>query len=94
MVLQPFVQDGRPESLGHLVSSLSDLFCGYPEGGGSRVLSFNWYEDNNYKAFLGIDSTKKKSSYLYDNTTSKFFHQTITETVDKCTYVRIPLFLL
>lgn len=84
MVLQPFVQDGRPESLGQLVSSLSDLFCGYPEGGGSRVLSFNWYEDNNYKAFLGIDSTRKKSSYLYDNTTSKFFHQTITETVDRC----------
>ncbi|KAM9280081.1 retinal-specific phospholipid-transporting ATPase ABCA4 [Cariama cristata] len=72
MVLQPFVQDGRPESLGHLVSSLSDLFCGYPEGGGSRVLSFNWYEDNNYKAFLGIDSTRKKSSYFYDNTTTPF----------------------
>ncbi|NXA12997.1 ABCA4 protein, partial [Sapayoa aenigma] len=72
MVLQPFVRDGRPESLGHLVSSLSDLFCGYPEGGGSRVLSFNWYEDNNYKAFLGIDSTRKKSSYLYDNTTTPF----------------------
>ncbi|XP_052658129.1 retinal-specific phospholipid-transporting ATPase ABCA4 isoform X4 [Harpia harpyja] len=72
MVLQPFVQDGRPESLGQLVSSLSDLFCGYPEGGGSRVLSFNWYEDNNYKAFLGIDSTRKKSSYLYDNTTTPF----------------------
>ncbi|XP_014794448.1 PREDICTED: retinal-specific ATP-binding cassette transporter [Calidris pugnax] len=71
-VLQPFVQDGRPESLGHLVSSLSDLFCGYPEGGGSRVLSFNWYEDNNYKAFLGIDSTKKKSTYIYDNTTTPF----------------------
>ncbi|XP_010130903.1 PREDICTED: retinal-specific ATP-binding cassette transporter [Buceros rhinoceros silvestris] len=72
MVLQPFVQDGRTESLGHLVSSLSELFCGYPEGGGSRVLSFNWYEDNNYKAFLGIDSTRKKSSYLYDNTTTPF----------------------
>uniref|UniRef100_A0A8C0U5H7 Retinal-specific phospholipid-transporting ATPase ABCA4-like n=1 Tax=Cyanistes caeruleus TaxID=156563 RepID=A0A8C0U5H7_CYACU len=71
-VLQPFVQDGMPESLGHLVSSLSDLFCGYPEGGGSRVLSFNWYEDNNYKAFLGIDSTRKKSGYLYDNATTPF----------------------
>ncbi|XP_012962010.4 retinal-specific phospholipid-transporting ATPase ABCA4 [Anas platyrhynchos] len=69
--LQPFVQNGRTESLGHWVSSMSDLFCGYPEGGGSRVLSFNWYEDNNYKAFLGIDSTKK-SSYLYDNTTTPF----------------------
>ncbi|XP_040560974.1 retinal-specific phospholipid-transporting ATPase ABCA4 isoform X3 [Gallus gallus] len=76
MVLQPFVQDGIPESLGHLVSSLSDLFCGYPEGGGSRVLSFNWYEDNNYKAFLGIDSTKK-SVYLYDNTTTPFCNELI-----------------
>ncbi|NWU92033.1 ABCA4 protein, partial [Upupa epops] len=71
MVLQPFLQDGGPESLDHLMSSLSDLFCGYPEGGGTRVFSFNWYEDNNYKAFLGIDSTKK-SSYLYDNTTTPF----------------------
>ncbi|NXJ15448.1 ABCA4 protein, partial [Odontophorus gujanensis] len=76
MVLQPFVQDGIPESLGQLVSSLSDLFCGYPEGGGSRVLSFNWYEDNNYKAFLGIDSTKK-SVYLYDNTTTPFCNELI-----------------
>uniref|UniRef100_A0A8C8BMC0 P-type phospholipid transporter n=1 Tax=Otus sunia TaxID=257818 RepID=A0A8C8BMC0_9STRI len=40
------------ESLGHLVSSLSAIFCGYPEGGGSRVLSFNWYEDNNYKDIM------------------------------------------
>lgn len=54
------------------MNSLSDLFCGYPEGGGTRVFSFNWYEDNNYKAFLGIESTKKESIHFYDNTTSKF----------------------
>lgn len=89
MVLQPFAQEGRPESLGHLVSLLSDLFCGYPEGGGSRVLSFNWYEDNNYKAFLGIDSTRKKSGYLYDNTTSKFFHQTIKRLSTGAPYIQI-----
>lgn len=53
------------------MSSLSDLLCGYPEGGGSRIISLNWYEDNNYKAFLGVDSTKKESIYVYDNTTSK-----------------------
>uniref|UniRef100_A0A8C4UMA0 P-type phospholipid transporter n=1 Tax=Falco tinnunculus TaxID=100819 RepID=A0A8C4UMA0_FALTI len=92
-VLQPFIQDGRPESLGHLVSSLSDLFCGYPEGGGSRVLSFNWYEDNNYKAFLGIDSTRKKSSYLYDNTTSKFVHQTIADPIDRSWSAVKPLLM-
>uniref|UniRef100_A0A452I392 P-type phospholipid transporter n=1 Tax=Gopherus agassizii TaxID=38772 RepID=A0A452I392_9SAUR len=71
LVLQPFVQGGGPESFSHLMSALSDLLCGYPEGSGSRIYSFNWYEDNNYKAFLGVDSTKKESIYFYDNTTSK-----------------------
>ncbi|KAM4720611.1 retinal-specific phospholipid-transporting ATPase ABCA4 isoform 1-T1 [Rhinophrynus dorsalis] len=54
------------------MNSLSDLFCGYPEGGGARVFSFNWYEDNNYKAFLGVNSTKKDSYYSYDKTTTPF----------------------
>ncbi|XP_056379091.1 retinal-specific phospholipid-transporting ATPase ABCA4 isoform X2 [Hyla sarda] len=54
------------------MTSLSDLFCGYPEGGGSRVFSFNWYEDNNYKVFLGVNSTKKESYYSYDKTTTPF----------------------
>lgn len=69
--LQPFLQDGELPSLGQLMSTVSELICGYPEGGGSRILSLNWYEDNNYKAFLGVDSTKKQSVYFYDNTTSK-----------------------
>uniref|UniRef100_A0A674IDT4 ATP binding cassette subfamily A member 4 n=1 Tax=Terrapene triunguis TaxID=2587831 RepID=A0A674IDT4_9SAUR len=72
LVLQPFVQGGGPESFSHLMSTLSNLLCGYPEGSGSRIFSFNWYEDNNYKAFLGVDSTKKESMYFYDNTTTPF----------------------
>ncbi|XP_026511147.1 retinal-specific phospholipid-transporting ATPase ABCA4-like [Terrapene carolina triunguis] len=72
LVLQPFVQGGGPESFSHLMSTLSNLLCGYPEGSGSRIFSFNWYEDNNYKAFLGVDSTKKESIYFYDNTTTPF----------------------
>ncbi|KAG8555624.1 hypothetical protein GDO81_017765, partial [Engystomops pustulosus] len=71
-VLQPIVQEGGPSTFTQLISSLSDLFCGYPEGGGARVFSFNWYEDNNYKAFLGVNSTKKESYYLYDKTTTPF----------------------
>ncbi|XP_053104297.1 retinal-specific phospholipid-transporting ATPase ABCA4 isoform X1 [Hemicordylus capensis] len=71
-ILQPFLQDGDPPSLWQLMSSLSDLFCGYPEGGGSRIISLNWYEDNNYKAFLGVDSTKKQPVYFYDNGTTPF----------------------
>ncbi|XP_068095875.1 retinal-specific phospholipid-transporting ATPase ABCA4 isoform X2 [Hyperolius riggenbachi] len=71
-VLQPILQDGGPATFTQLMSSLSDLFCGYPEGGGSRVFSFNWYEDNNYKAFLGVNTTKKDHYYLYDKTTTPF----------------------
>ncbi|XP_055359678.1 retinal-specific phospholipid-transporting ATPase ABCA4-like isoform X2 [Betta splendens] len=62
---------GGPASFTELLSSASALFCGYPEGGGSRVLSFNWYEDNNYKVFLGVNSTKNHN-YVYDDTTTPF----------------------
>ncbi|KAJ7332470.1 hypothetical protein JRQ81_014650, partial [Phrynocephalus forsythii] len=75
--LQPLLQDGEPVSLRQLMNTSSDLLCGYPEGGGSRVLSLNWYEDNNYKAFLGVDATKKNSVYVYDNTTTPFCNMLI-----------------
>lgn len=52
------------------MSIVSALFCGYPDGEGSRVLSFNWYEDNNYKVFLGVNGSKNHD-YVYDMTTSK-----------------------
>uniref|UniRef100_A0A4W6FC69 ATP binding cassette subfamily A member 4 n=1 Tax=Lates calcarifer TaxID=8187 RepID=A0A4W6FC69_LATCA len=64
-------QAGGPSSFTQLMSSVSSLFCGYPEGGGSRVLSFNWYEDNNYKVFLGVNGTKSHN-YVYDDTTTPF----------------------
>lgn len=64
-------QAGGPPTFTQLMSSVSSLFCGYPEGGGSRVLSFNWYEDNNYKVFLGVNGTKSHS-YVYDDTASKW----------------------
>uniref|UniRef100_A0ABM5G8V5 Retinal-specific phospholipid-transporting ATPase ABCA4 n=1 Tax=Pogona vitticeps TaxID=103695 RepID=A0ABM5G8V5_9SAUR len=75
--LQPLLQNGEPVSLRQVMNTSSDLLCGYPEGGGSRVLSLNWYEDNNYKAFLGVDATKKESVYLYDNTTTPFCNMLI-----------------
>ncbi|XP_027128169.1 retinal-specific ATP-binding cassette transporter [Larimichthys crocea] len=64
-------QAGGPSSFTELMSSVSSLFCGYPEGGGSRVLSFNWYEDNNYKVFLGVNGTKSRN-YVYDNSATPF----------------------
>ncbi|XP_060256842.1 retinal-specific phospholipid-transporting ATPase ABCA4 isoform X2 [Ovis aries] len=71
-VTRPLVQTGGLETFTQLMGILSDLLCGYPEGGGSRVFSFNWYEDNNYKAFLGIDSTRKDPIYSYDERTTTF----------------------
>uniref|UniRef100_A0A672JQI2 P-type phospholipid transporter n=1 Tax=Salarias fasciatus TaxID=181472 RepID=A0A672JQI2_SALFA len=70
-VLSPLFQAGGPSSFTQLMSSVSSLFCGYPEGGGSRVMSFNWYEDNNYKVFLGVNGTKSHD-YVYDDTASPF----------------------
>ncbi|XP_012926503.1 retinal-specific ATP-binding cassette transporter [Heterocephalus glaber] len=71
-VTRSLLQNRGPETFTELKGILSDLLCGYPEGGGSRVFSFNWYEDNNYKAFLGMDSTRKDPSYSYDKRTTPF----------------------
>ncbi|XP_077470976.1 retinal-specific phospholipid-transporting ATPase ABCA4-like isoform X1 [Stigmatopora argus] len=65
-------RDGGPASFSELMASVSSLFCGYPEGGGSRVLSFNWYEDNNYKVFLGVNGSRARETYVYDHTTTPF----------------------
>ncbi|XP_047223624.1 retinal-specific phospholipid-transporting ATPase ABCA4 isoform X2 [Girardinichthys multiradiatus] len=70
-VISSLFQAGGPSSFTQLMSGVSSLFCGYPEGGGSRVLSFNWYEDNNYKVFLGVNGSKNHN-YVYDDTTTPF----------------------
>ncbi|XP_058033573.1 retinal-specific phospholipid-transporting ATPase ABCA4 [Ahaetulla prasina] len=86
--LQPLLQEEEPASLPQLLNILSNLFCGYPEGGGSRILSLNWYEDNNYKTFLGIDANEKKSVYFYDNSTTLFCNQLI-QTMESNTLTKI-----
>ncbi|XP_054609148.1 retinal-specific phospholipid-transporting ATPase ABCA4-like isoform X2 [Dunckerocampus dactyliophorus] len=72
--LTSLFQAGGPASFSSLSASVSSLFCGYPEGGGSRVLSFNWYEDNNYKVFLGVNGTRgqDRQHAAYDHTTTPF----------------------
>ncbi|XP_025018889.1 retinal-specific ATP-binding cassette transporter [Python bivittatus] len=87
-MLRPLLQEEEPASLWQLLRILSDLFCSYPEGGGSRILSLNWYEDNNYKAFLGVDTAKKESMYFYDNTTTPFCNQLI-QTMESNTLTKI-----
>ncbi|KAM8882220.1 retinal-specific phospholipid-transporting ATPase ABCA4a isoform 2-T2 [Synchiropus picturatus] len=59
-------------SFEQVMAAASGLVCGYTEGAFSRVTSFNWYEDNNYKAFLGITSGRDQSQYSPDNSTTPF----------------------
>ncbi|XP_078478655.1 phospholipid-transporting ATPase ABCA1-like isoform X2 [Lampetra planeri] len=74
----------REEQVGPVLSSLSGLLCGHPEAGGRKILSFNWYEDNDYKTFLGIDDNDDggggndeerqggRRQHQYDNSTTPF----------------------
>uniref|UniRef100_A0AAY4CPM1 ABC transporter domain-containing protein n=1 Tax=Denticeps clupeoides TaxID=299321 RepID=A0AAY4CPM1_9TELE len=71
-VLTPLLQSGTPASFSQIMSVVSDLFCGYPEGAGTSVFSFNWYEDNNYKVFLGVNGSKGHNNYVYDSSTTPF----------------------
>ncbi|KAF7667420.1 hypothetical protein LDENG_00062750 [Lucifuga dentata] len=61
------------------MASASSLVCGYTEGAFSRVTSFNWYEDNNYKAFLGINNSRAQGHYTYDNSTTPFCNDLMRE---------------
>ncbi|KAL2089373.1 hypothetical protein ACEWY4_014061 [Coilia grayii] len=71
-VLSPLFQSGAEASFSQMMRIVSDLICGYPEGAGSRVMSFNWYEDNNYKVFLGVNGSKSNDSYVYDDSSTPF----------------------
>uniref|UniRef100_A0A7N5ZQ83 ABC transporter domain-containing protein n=1 Tax=Anabas testudineus TaxID=64144 RepID=A0A7N5ZQ83_ANATE len=69
-VVTPLFQSNL--SFRQVMAAASSLVCGYTEGAFSRVTSFNWYEDNNYKAFLGISSGRAHSHYSYNNSTTLF----------------------
>ncbi|XP_055488379.1 phospholipid-transporting ATPase ABCA1-like [Leucoraja erinacea] len=59
---------GSPQEL---YQAVSRIVCGHPEGGGLKIKSLNWYEDNNYKFLLGRNSTDEESSQ-YDNSTTPY----------------------
>uniref|UniRef100_A0A8D2MJU0 P-type phospholipid transporter n=1 Tax=Zonotrichia albicollis TaxID=44394 RepID=A0A8D2MJU0_ZONAL len=54
-----------------IYQAVSRIVCGHPEGGGLKIKSLNWYEDNNYKALFGGNSTEDDVINFYDNSTSK-----------------------
>uniref|UniRef100_A0A8C6TIK3 P-type phospholipid transporter n=1 Tax=Neogobius melanostomus TaxID=47308 RepID=A0A8C6TIK3_9GOBI len=76
-VLTPLFQSNL--SFREVMSVASSLVCGYTEGAFSRVTSFNWYEDNNYKAFLGISGRSAHGEYSYDNSTTPFCNDMMRE---------------
>ncbi|XP_064353466.1 phospholipid-transporting ATPase ABCA7 isoform X1 [Dromaius novaehollandiae] len=49
-------------SLPGAFGALSRIACGHPEGGGLRVPSLNWYEDNDIKAFLDRNSSERRDA--------------------------------
>ncbi|XP_044032286.1 retinal-specific phospholipid-transporting ATPase ABCA4a isoform X2 [Siniperca chuatsi] len=76
-VMTPLFQNNL--SFRQVMAAASSLVCGYTEGAFSRVTSFNWYEDNNYKAFLGINSGRAQGHYTYDNSTTPFCNDLMKE---------------
>ena len=58
----------------HMYQAVSRIVCGHPEGGGLKIKSLNWYEDNNYKALFGNygNSSEDEPVSAYDNTSSEF----------------------
>uniref|UniRef100_A0A3Q2DBH9 ATP-binding cassette, sub-family A (ABC1), member 1A n=1 Tax=Cyprinodon variegatus TaxID=28743 RepID=A0A3Q2DBH9_CYPVA len=54
--------------------AVSRIVCGHPEGGGLKIKSLNWYEDNNYKALFGHHGNDSDSEPVstYDNTSTPY----------------------
>nr|AAI68468.1 Zgc:172302 protein [Danio rerio] len=51
--------------------AFSRIMCGHPEAGGERIPSFNWYEDQDIKSFLGRNASEE-TSLENDNSTTSF----------------------
>ncbi|MED6292639.1 ATP-binding cassette sub- A member 1 [Characodon lateralis] len=54
--------------------AVSRIVCGHPEGGGLKIKSLNWYEDNNYKALFGHHGNDSDSEPMstYDNSSTPY----------------------
>ncbi|KAF3687446.1 ATP-binding cassette sub-family A member 1 ATP-binding cassette transporter 1 [Channa argus] len=62
---------GSPKQM---YQAVSRIVCGHPEGGGLKIKSLNWYEDNNYKALFGNHGNDKGNEPLstYDNSSTPY----------------------
>ncbi|XP_043970576.1 phospholipid-transporting ATPase ABCA1-like isoform X2 [Gambusia affinis] len=62
---------GSPKQM---YQAVSRIVCGHPEGGGLKIKSLNWYEDNNYKALFGYHGNDSDSEPMstYDNSSTPY----------------------
>ncbi|XP_026872164.2 phospholipid-transporting ATPase ABCA1b [Electrophorus electricus] len=68
-----FLTHNATGSPSQMYQAVSRIVCGHPEGGGLKIKSLNWYEDNNYKALFGnYNSSNDEPVSLYDNTTTPY----------------------
>ncbi|NXV83242.1 ABCA1 protein, partial [Atlantisia rogersi] len=58
-----------------IYQAVSRIVCGHPEGGGLKIKSLNWYEDNNYKALFGGNNTEDDVTNFYDNSTTPYCNE-------------------
>lgn len=67
-----FLTANATGSPNQMYQAVSRIVCGHPEGGGLKIKSLNWYEDNNYKALFGNHGNDSDSEPLstYDNSSS------------------------
>ncbi|XP_033869676.3 phospholipid-transporting ATPase ABCA1-like [Acipenser ruthenus] len=66
-----FLSENATGSPRQMYQAVSRIVCGHPEGGGLKIKSMNWYEDNNYKALFGGNSTEDETSF-YDNSSTPY----------------------
>ncbi|KAI2668143.1 Phospholipid-transporting ATPase ABCA1 [Labeo rohita] len=69
-----YLTGNSTQSPNHMYQAVSRIVCGHPEGGGLKIKSLNWYEDNNYKALFGNygnDSDSEPDS-VYDNSSTPY----------------------
>uniref|UniRef100_H3DL31 P-type phospholipid transporter n=1 Tax=Tetraodon nigroviridis TaxID=99883 RepID=H3DL31_TETNG len=69
-----FLTANATGSPNQMYQAVSRIVCGHPEGGGLKIKSLNWYEDNNYKALFGNHGNDSDSEALstYDNSSTPY----------------------
>ncbi|XP_056890906.1 phospholipid-transporting ATPase ABCA1-like isoform X1 [Takifugu flavidus] len=69
-----FLTANATGSPNQMYQAVSRIVCGHPEGGGLKIKSLNWYEDNNYKALFGNhgNDSDSETQSTYDNSSTPY----------------------